>query len=131
MFISSKTLELALARILRVRVTGAHRPFPFSEIRADWPATGLRASDLRDVMHELMERGLLRVAEEDRSLCFELTERGADELLGDEAQMVPGAAGLAFENANLSAANERAQQPLAGLRRPRRRSDREDYRAAV
>ena len=121
MQISSTTLELAFSRILVEMKLKPGQPFDFASVRDQWQATGLRASDLRDVVHELMEKGLLRVANSERTLRFELTDLGARRLCS-EYGMDANPAVLATETEKLQTMQERAAHPEPG-RQPRRRQD--------
>jgi hypothetical protein len=72
MHISSHTLRSALLRIFADAGARAREGLSFTEIARDWGRTGLRDSDLRAAIHELMEGGELLSLERDGALSFAL-----------------------------------------------------------
>lgn len=82
MFISSRVLEFALARVLRELQVTPDSQFACASLFEQWTGTGLRQSDLRDALHEMMDRGLMRVAQQGEGvLRFYLTASGVRRLL--------------------------------------------------
>lgn len=81
MFISSRVLEFAVSRILKELQISPDSHFACTALFEHWPSTGLRQSDLRDALHEMMDRGLMRVSQNGGSLQFYLTTSGVRRLL--------------------------------------------------
>lgn len=73
MHISSQTLRLALLRIFADAEARAGDCLPFPEIACSWAATGLRDSDLRVAVHEMLESGDLLSMERHGALGLALS----------------------------------------------------------
>jgi hypothetical protein len=72
MQIESSTLRLAVLKIfMDGRQSGGWHAY--GDIAAAWHHTGLRGSDLRDAVHEMMEGGELRSAEREGVLSLALS----------------------------------------------------------
>lgn len=80
MLISSNTLRLALLRIFENAGARAGDNLLFRDIATAWTRTGLRNSDLRDAVNEMIESGGLCSGDCDGALGFSLTPK-ADRLL--------------------------------------------------
>ncbi len=89
MHISSRTLRLALLRIFEEAGARANEGLAFPEILRSWSHTGLRDSDLRAAVHELLDSGDLRSVERDGMLAFALdaSTRGQLRRPGGELQL--------------------------------------------
>lgn len=72
MYVSSHTLRLELLRIFAGAGSRAREGLGFTEIARQWAYTGLRDSDLRAAIHELMEGGELLSRQHDGVLSFAL-----------------------------------------------------------
>lgn len=84
MFVDSRTLRLALLKIFtQSRTPGAWRSY--SEVADAWRHTGLRGSDLRDAVHEMMEGGELLSSERDGALSLTLSPVLLQSLMQPEA----------------------------------------------
>jgi hypothetical protein len=72
MYIDSSTLRLALLKIFVE--SGAPADWrPYCDVAEAWRLTGLRGSDLRDAVHEMIEGGELVSAERDGALSLALS----------------------------------------------------------
>jgi hypothetical protein len=71
MQIDSATLRLALTKVLVDGGAMMGRWLSYTEVAAAWQRTGLRGSDLRDAVHEMIESHDLVAA--DRDGCLSLT----------------------------------------------------------
>jgi hypothetical protein len=81
MLISSTTLRIALLRIFNNAGADADDGLAFYDIATAWTSTGLRNSDLRDAVNEMVECGDLRTGEREGALCFSLTAEARRRLL--------------------------------------------------
>jgi GH24 family phage-related lysozyme (muramidase) len=72
MYVSSPTLRVELLRIFAGAGARARDGLGFTEIARLWARTGLRDSDLRAAIHELMEGGELLSQQRDGALSFAL-----------------------------------------------------------
>jgi hypothetical protein len=72
MRVSSHTLRLALLRIFADAGSSAADGLAFPKIQQGWFTTGLRESDLRAAVHEMLECGDLRSLQRDGVLGFAL-----------------------------------------------------------
>lgn len=80
MYVSSHTLKFELLRIFAGAGLRARDGLGFAEIARQWARTGLRDSDLRAAIHELMESGELLSLRRDGVLSFALrTAAGLDQ----------------------------------------------------
>jgi hypothetical protein len=77
MHIPSDTLRRALLRVFAGCGADAGQRLAFAEIERGWRGTGFRGSDLRDAVHEMLERGELRCAQEQEVLGFALAPTAA------------------------------------------------------
>lgn len=75
MQVSENILEQALAQVFDAKPAGAS--MTLAEIAAYWTQLGLRKSDLRDAIREMVEDHCLISYSHLDSLAFELTEHGA------------------------------------------------------
>lgn len=75
MLISENVLEEALAQVFDGKSTGAN--MELEEITAAWAKTGLRKSDLRDALRQMVEAHGLIPYSHQGNLAFLLTEQGA------------------------------------------------------
>lgn len=75
MLVSENILEQALAQVFDGKSAGAS--MSLAEISACWAQVGLRKSDLRDAIREMVEHRCLISYNYLDSLAFELTEHGA------------------------------------------------------
>lgn len=73
MHVSSQTLRLALLRIFADAGARAGDWLAFPEVACAWSATGLRDSDLRVAVHEMLESGDLLSLERDNALGLTLS----------------------------------------------------------
>ena len=73
MHISSHILRLALLRIFADAGVGAGDSLSFPQISRRWPHTGLRDSDLRDAVRELLDSGELVGSGQDETLNLTLS----------------------------------------------------------
>lgn len=73
MHISPQILRLALLRIFAEAGVGAGEKLSFGEVSARWPQTGLRGSDLRDAVRELLDSGDLIGSGGDEALSLALS----------------------------------------------------------
>jgi hypothetical protein len=72
MYVDSNTLRLALLKIfVESGAPAAWRPY--CAVAESWRLTGLRGSDLRDAVHEMMEGGELVSSERDGALSLALS----------------------------------------------------------
>ena len=85
MHVSSQTLRSALLRIFADAGNSAREGLNFPDIARRWAATGLRDSDLRAAVHELLESGELLSLQRDGILSFALNS--APECYGSELQL--------------------------------------------
>jgi len=86
MHISPQILRLALLRIFADTDAGAGGSLSFSQINSRWPQTGLRTSDLRDAVREMLDSGDLIGSEWNDTLNLALspeTRRGLSEPYGE------------------------------------------------
>jgi hypothetical protein len=72
MQIDSGTLRLALTKVLVENGALTGRWLRYSEVAAAWPRTGMRGSDLRDAVHEMIESHDLAAADNDGALNLAL-----------------------------------------------------------
>lgn len=80
MFVSSSTLRLALCRILDEWVAAPGAVLRYTDLELAWLHTGLRTSDLRDAVRELVERGEMLTTHQGDALAFTLTAVGCQSL---------------------------------------------------
>lgn len=80
MHITSHILRLALLRLVAEAGMRSGDSLSFVDLRERWLQTGLRASDLRAVLKEMVEGGDLLRGERDGTLCFVLSEGACREL---------------------------------------------------
>lgn len=86
MHISPKVLRLSLLRLFAEAAVGPDGCLSFAEISMRWPQTGLRGSDLRDAVRELVDSGDLRATGQDDGLRLSLSPealRGLREPYGE------------------------------------------------
>ena len=76
MVISSGALELAVFRILQRHQVTPGEMVAFDELQQGWSHTGLRASDLRDALRSLVDKGCLECPPDGPDLMFRLTDSG-------------------------------------------------------
>lgn len=72
MHISPKVLRLSLLRLFAEAAVGPDGALSFAEVSMRWPQTGLRGSDLRDAVRELLDSGDLQASGEDDGLHLHL-----------------------------------------------------------
>jgi len=87
MQISSQTLRLALLKLFAEAGAQAADGLAFLEMARSWSATGLRDSDLRVAVHELLESGDLTSEERDDTLCFALSAAARDKLMRPDGEL--------------------------------------------
>ena len=75
MLVSESILEQALAQVFDGKAAGAR--MTLADISAAWSAVGLRKSDLRDAIREMIESHCLAPLNIAGALAFALTEHGA------------------------------------------------------
>jgi hypothetical protein len=73
MHISPQILRLALLRIFADASMDAGDTLSFTQVSARWPHTGLRDSDLRDAVRELLDSGDLVGSGQDETLSLSLS----------------------------------------------------------
>lgn len=73
---SSSTLATALASVWQRTGAEAGIPVSFVTLAREWSDAGLRLSDLRDAVRELIEKGHARARERQGHLAVELTQAG-------------------------------------------------------
>ena len=86
MHISPKVLRLSLLRLFAEAAVGPEGCLSFAEVNMRWPHTGLRDSDLRDAVRELVDSGDLLASGEDDGLHLSLSPlalRGLREPYGE------------------------------------------------
>jgi len=79
-YITSHILRLALLRLLAEAGMRTGDSLSFVELRERWLQTGLRGSDLRVVLKDMVDSGDLLRGERDGTLCFSLSEGAYREL---------------------------------------------------
>jgi hypothetical protein len=72
MQISPRILRLSLLRLFADAGAGVSGALSFAELSARWPQTGLRDSDLRDAVRELVDSGDLVASGEGEGLSLAL-----------------------------------------------------------
>jgi hypothetical protein len=80
MHISPRILRLALLRVFAQTGVGASGSLSLAEVSAAWPQTGLRQSDLRDAVREMLDSGELEGSGPDESLSLALSPRVLQDL---------------------------------------------------
>ncbi len=115
MHISSHTLRLALLRIFADSGARAGDCLAFPEIACAWAETGLRDSDLRVAVHELLESGDLLSMERHDALGLALTAAAHQGLYRPDGELQLAA--LEEKAALFNAQYRRRPGPDPGLRR--------------
>ena len=76
MLASSSRLEAALVDVVQRAGMGRGTPIRFALIAQEWNRVGLRASELRDAIRELVERRYATCTEQDGQLAIAPTPSG-------------------------------------------------------
>ncbi|MDE0856643.1 MAG: hypothetical protein OSA97_19690 [Nevskia sp.] len=115
MHISSQTLRLALLRIFADAGLRAGDWLAFPEVACAWSATGLRDSDLRVAVHEMLDSGDLISLERDSALGLALSTSQYQRLYRQDGELQLA---TAEERSNLASVRYRPHRGAdAGLRR--------------
>jgi hypothetical protein len=115
MMIDSGTRRLALLKIFMNSALPVTTWRAFSEVAWDWKSTGLRGSDLRDAVHEMMEGGELLTADRNGVLSLALTAAMEQTLTRPKAYLNLGS--QQDEDALLGVLSRDSRGPDEGLRR--------------
>ena len=76
MLVSTSRLEAALVDVVQRAGMASGVPIRFTTIAQEWSRIGMRMSDLRDAIRELIERRYATAFEKDGQLAFTVTPSG-------------------------------------------------------
>lgn len=128
MTIDASTRRLALIRILRARRLGRGQSLPLAELQFAWLRTGLRETDLHQVLRDMKAHGLVDLDHDFRGPRLRLTAAGQGEARWPAAGLV----GLIVDWLRLRRvrARRRERQAVTELKVRRVTDSRRGHRAA-